>query len=76
VLVALAFPLLPSPLAACAAIVALVSPFAALAWLDRSARRARARVAPGPTLDALRATRQGVRAELDRARRDLGLAAS
>jgi glycerol-3-phosphate O-acyltransferase/dihydroxyacetone phosphate acyltransferase len=75
-LIVLAFALLPAPLAAFAALIAITSPFASLAWLDRSDRRAQSRLTPGPTLDALREARADARAILDRTRRDLGLASS
>ena len=70
-LVACAFAFIPLPLSASFAAIALLSPFAALAWLDRSDRGARSRVASGPSLDTLRSARRDLRALLDQTRRGL-----
>jgi len=75
-LMATALALLPWPLGIAGAAIAIASPFAALAWLDRRDRRRSARGVTAQALDALRIARAEVRDRIEQTRRDLGLAAS
>jgi hypothetical protein len=66
-----AFLMLPRPLAWTALAVILLSPFAALAWLDRAdrlQRRLRTTVLKTSSFERLRASRRAVMAKLDSAR--------